>query len=300
MRRACLLLVIYLYASSVGLLLLTGRAQASRGLSVNPGYVRMQVSGASPEHFAVSLKNDFTQQVTVGIAAYDVDTTSSNLVPLATAQSPAARSVRLDTTKLQILPGASANIKGFVVAQDLASGGHYAALVIKQIDSTDRAKVPIVQAVSVGLFIAKTEGLIQKLDLTSRLPGGIVLKKPTATQLKLKNNGNTDLTPYGAIEVKKGTETVAKSTINASSAVLFAGNTATYTETLNYIRSFMPDRYSVHLTYRYAGQVTPTHSVRTLWYVPWWLLLLLVTPLGVLCVARWRYLIGKFKRTVRN
>ncbi len=267
-------------------------AYAGRSLTVSPGFVRVPLSGDTTVPFSVSIKNDFEQAVSVEVTITDADTTAGNVRPLATSESAAAKAVQIVQTRYDIEPQKSVNIQANARSADLPSGGHYAALVIKPVDQNLSAQVPLQQAVSVGLFLAKTEGARFALGLEAGVPRGVTFSRPKNVWLRFKNEGNIDITPYASVSITKGSEIIARTTVNEGSRMLFAGQKIEYTPSLEYVRSFLPDYYKTRVVYRYAGQNTPqTYSVG-FWYVPWWTVLLLCAIMLTVFRKRVRKLAG--------
>lgn len=88
---------------------------------------------------------------------------------------------------------------------DLSPGGHYAAVVAREIqDKHPSSAAAVAPAVSTMIFLSKEGGERYNLSLKDmdwpQLP--IALFYPSQIQLTFQNDGNVHVTPYGTITVK--------------------------------------------------------------------------------------------------
>ena len=218
-----------LFAASIALVFLQAPpVYADRGLTITPSYIKVQfASNETQQDIAISVTNNFLQDIDIEVKPIDVDTASNTLAPLGTNTSIATKTVSVAKPLLHIGASKSVNIIAHINGLELPPGGQYTALLIHPLDATNK-QIPLQQAVSVGIFIAKQEGTVKKLVPTISLPKGLLVHKPKTIEVKLKNSGNTELVPYASFLIKKGDEVVAKAIINEDSIPLFAGQASNY------------------------------------------------------------------------
>jgi hypothetical protein len=130
--------------------------------------------------------------------------------------------VALETTNIELEPREK---RVFTITlknrQDISPGGHYAAIVARQVQGGQQTTVS--PAVSALLFMRKTGGerfnlSIQKIDWP-RFPLQIAI--PSTTNITFQNAGNIHVIPYGTIEVKDMFgRLLYKGIVNTSSAIV--------------------------------------------------------------------------------
>lgn len=250
--------------------------QAESGLSFTPAFLRVTLpKGENVQYASVAIRNNTTAAAKLKASVVDVDINSTELTPLSSTNSAAARAITVTNPTITLQPAQSINLMVKVDGTRLASGGQYASILIKEEVLSAGKSVPITQAVSIGVFVIKEEGSVRSLTIQSRLPSGVRFNAPKKLDLQLKANGNLAVIPHAAITVQEGDEVIAKATINDRSESIMPDQNKTFPVNFSYEKSLSPGRHTVLVTYRYEGQPVPEVKEATFWYLPAWYLLLI-------------------------
>jgi hypothetical protein len=223
----------------------------------------------------------------------DVQTETGSLLPKETASTETSTLFVVDKSSFRLEPGKSLNI--FVEANNsskVSPGGHYGAILIRQMSADTSRQVPINQVVSVGLFLVKEDGAIRQLELSEKNKNTMWYTRQKRVEYLLKNTGNSDVTPRITTTITQGARTYAKATFNENSVPLFAGQERSYSSAFVYQKTMLPGRYTKSVAYRYDGQQDQTVIQSKFWYVPvWTFVTVFVVFFGILIV-----IVGSKKR----
>lgn len=175
--------------------------------------------------------------------------------------------------------------------QDISPGGHYAAIVARQVQTAGETSVA--PAVSALIFMRKSGGerfnlSVQKLTWP-RFP--VAFSIPSTIALTFQNAGNIHVVPYGTIEVIDSFgRVVRKGVLNTSSLIIMPESRRLVPGTLREVSYMLPISLN-------SMQIKGSDSLRKVSYVhqesflyvnPWTLLGLPVIGLGVLFLRRKR------------
>lgn len=111
--------------------------------------------------------------------------------------------MQLESPKVQLEPGEKKDIPVNIInRQDLSPGGHYAALIVRQMPVGEKTQVT--EAVSALIFLKKTGGERYNLSLkdVSWPSSFITFYFPKQSSVIFQNEGNIHVVPYGQAEVK--------------------------------------------------------------------------------------------------
>ncbi|MGE5042118.1 MAG: WxL protein peptidoglycan domain-containing protein [Candidatus Levyibacteriota bacterium] len=111
--------------------------------------------------------------------------------------------MQLESPKIQLEPGEKKTIPVTIMnRQDLSPGGHYAALVVRQVPIGEQTQVT--EAVSALIFLKKTGGERYNLSLkdVSWPASFITFSYPHQTSVLFQNEGNIHVVPYGTVSIK--------------------------------------------------------------------------------------------------
>ena len=250
-------------------------------LTVSPALVRMSISAQQPTaETAVALRNDSGTRSSYEIRLVDVDVGTGRLASLATVS---ARTEKIFKIPVQTIVLEANETKTVVVqalySDEIAPGGHYAALEIKRIEQATSAKPPLVQIINVGLFLTKEDGAKRELSLLTQKGSGFRVSMPSTYEVALRNDGNVDVTPRGFVALTSGMKEYAKVQFNDTSRPIFAGQSTTYAAPLSG-GHLWPGKYKIIVSYRADSGQEQRVFVDEFWYVPvYWLILLCLVVL---------------------
>lgn len=128
-----------------------------------------------------------------------------------------------ETNHLQLEPNSEKTLTVTVTnRQDLSPGGHYAAIVAKNVSSSQETN-SVSPAISTLIFMRKMGGEWFNLSIRSLdWPTSVVaLSMPKTTDILFQNEGNIHVVPYGRVEIKDMFgRLVAKGVMNTTSAIV--------------------------------------------------------------------------------
>jgi hypothetical protein len=158
-------------------------------------------------------------------------------------------------------------------ANQLAAGGHYAAIVYKVNGQTTKGSnnVSINQAVSSLVFLSTYGTGTQTTTLQSVISGSLLTNFPSSISLVIQNSGNTQTTPRGNIQIinSKGV-VVSQDQINTISSLILPGSNRLFNFPVERTKTHIwPGYYTLKIYYRYDGQVGYNVYQKKFLYVGW-------------------------------
>jgi len=145
-------------------------------------------------------------------------------------------------------------------ANKLAVGGHYAALLFKaaNLNSAKGNQVTINQVVSSLVFLSTYGQGTQTTDLTTPVVGSITTSFPQAINAVFGNNGNTQTTPRGVVQIlNSSSAVVSQGQINIDSGLILPQSKRLFNLTLSQTKKRLwPGIYRLRVYYRHDGQTT--------------------------------------------
>jgi hypothetical protein len=189
---------------------------------------------------------------------------------------------------LELNPNEQRELKVRVKKDSLSPGGHYATVLAEVNQRPDeKGQVTIKGILSSLVFVrASTGNEIEKAEITSFNPASNPLFTfPKKVVLRLNNIGNTELVPYGLLEIKDiFGNTVAKSAINEESLITLPETIRRYDIELKPTGLFiLPGLFKANLTIDYGkNQQKLTRQIEflNLGSLDWRILLLVLVTLG--------------------
>lgn len=272
------------------------------GMTVSPAFLQFTISEKNQEQVVpLSVKNDTGVRVEYDVRIVDVDTDTGSLLPMDTVSPKTVSVFSVDKPTFMLDPGQSVNI--FVIAKnntDLAPGGHYGALLVKQKSASANEQVPLNQIVSVGIFLVKEDGAVKDITLVSELANGIYFNMPKQTNIVLKNNGNVDVAPRGFVAISRGTQLVVKKAYNETSKPVFAGKEQLYTISTLTQKLHIPGKYTMTVSYRSDAAGMQKIATSTFWYIPLWSIMSVVLFVGTVTFYFYKKHRGKKTLNCKN
>ena len=270
-------------SASVGLLalalLLFSHAASATGTTVAPAYIRLSISPNKPtDTAAIALRNDYDVKLSYDLSLVDVDIETGALTPLDLASDLTKSLLSISESSVTLQPKQSVNVSVYAKNVDTASpGGHYAALLIKPVDQTKKSRVT--QGISVGILVAKEDGMVRKLTIEDPSAMKWLINWPKQEKLAFKNEGNIELVPRGFVSYSRAGKEYKKTMFNEVSLPIFAGKTKTFSVEHKQFGFMWPGRYLRTVSYRYDGQTEQSFTKTAVWYLPWWSILTLVVAI---------------------
>jgi hypothetical protein len=152
---------------------------------------------------------------------------------------------------------------------NLRPGGHYGAVLVRQITSAGDSQVKLEQASASLVFMRKVGGEKESLELkdinfSRRWLGGI-----GPVELRFYNSGSVHLNPRGVVRLldPMGKE-VGRAAINESSGLILPESHRRYPATLAKTgERWLPGRYTMEVNYRYDGQEHFDRATASFYYL---------------------------------
>jgi hypothetical protein len=272
-------------------------AQRQGTLEVNPAYQEVVLEKTNQETtISLIYTNHSPQQISLELYPIDFSQQGENggISFLGRESGTYAYSLSsflsFESNALQLGPGEK---RTFTVVvrnrEDISPGGHYAAIIAKQVQGTSETTVS--PAISSLIFMRKTGGerfnvSIQKTDWP-RFP--IVFSIPKQVGISFQNAGNIHVIPYGRLEITDMFgRLLQKGTINSSSAIILPESRRLITAELHQLTYMLP--LSLH-TMAIKGsdslqKVTYVHQESFLYINPWLLIILLLVSITIVYLRK--------------
>lgn len=272
------------------------RAHAQGLFTLDPAFQEVVLlENQSKAQAVISYKNDSNTVREVELFAYDFtqnDVLGGVAFVLDNQSYPhsLASFLQLNKNRLVLAPGETQHITITVDNRSsLSPGGHYAAVIARDVgDPTDKAKQPVVPALSSLILVRKVGGERFHLSLAGVdwQPKMVVSRLPTEVELTLQNDGNVHDIPRGTMTVTGlGNRTLLQGTVNEESLYVLPGTLRKITVRLHTTQLSLPIDF-VTITLQGSGQYSnityawQESALLVSWYVP----LILVALCGVVAV----------------
>jgi hypothetical protein len=269
-----------------------------QGISLSPAIVNLAVDQNLPgTSFQITITNNLSQPVSLAPSSLDfksLNETGGVAFISGNGQYGLANWLELPSQPISLKPKASQTVTIRVDNRsDLSPGGHYAAVLFKDVVSGASGKNTAVfnQAVSTLVFLKKSGGEIYQLQLQPPNFGASWLHLPRNLDLLIANTGNTQTAPRGEVVIygPRGQE-VRRAVINTDSSLVLPGSTRLFkTRLFKVDHAWLPGTYKAVITYRPADSSVATTSEYTFFYAnPVDILLALAAIIGVLYFRNYR------------
>jgi hypothetical protein len=182
--------------------------------------------------------------------------------------------VTLERDRLVVEPKRTETVKVSVINKEsLSPGGHYGAVMLSPVSSTERpTKVQINQVLSSLLFVRKQGGEIYNFGLKSYEAEGHIFKIPDEAQFRFQNAGNVHIVPRGTVTVTdpKG-RLVKRGIINTGSAIILPESFRQVKDKLESVGvAWLPGTYTMTVAYRIDGQDAAKTLTSSYFYISFW------------------------------
>lgn len=260
----------------------TAQAIDANELTVSPAQIATEISADKPDKTeTITVTNTYLQDITLALSLQAIDEQGGRFVPSGQLSPELEKSIILSSTLITVPSRGSSKLQVVIRNTDrLPPGGHYASLVLSQVDKTGK-KSGIAPAISINIFFVKRGGEREALEIKSINTNGWLFRLPSEQKLELKNTGNVMSVPRGSTDINQGTTLIKQGVLNTGSLPLLPDKSNTFTTSLKNVsgsRQIWPTKITITTTYRASTDAEPQAITSTGWYIPWPYLL---TPLFV-------------------
>ena len=257
----------------VGCALLAGLGKAYatpavNGITVSPAIQQITLkANQNSAGFTAQVTNNTTSQVVLHISAEDFTSLNQNggisFYNSGTINTNNPHGLlnflSIGLTEIALGPHQSQAVPVTILnANQLAVGGHYAALLFKVVGTTNGHgnRVIINQAVSSLIFLSTFGQGTQTTALTTPVIGSVFTSFPHTINAVLSNNGNTQTTPRGYVQIlDSSSKVVSQGQINIDSGLILPASKRLFTLNLMQTKKHVwPGIYHLKIYYRHDGQ----------------------------------------------
>jgi hypothetical protein len=238
-------------------------AQEQSGISVTPSILHIDLK-TEPAEFELIYKNNSKSDINLEFSANDFseledgwkvrflnDEESKNY------HYSLASWIEFERKSLSLKPGEEGRIKVFINKEELSAGGHYASIMatISALEESGQ-QVDIKGLLSTILFVRAATG--QEVEQASisdlSFERASFFQFPTVFVMRFNNQGNTELVPYGSLEVKDVfNRTVSKGILNEGSNYSLPESLKRFEiKTDSHNQIFVPGIYKVQMDVTYG------------------------------------------------
>lgn len=262
------------------------------GITVSPSLITLDIrKGESSGSVPISIKNNYAQTISFETAIWGVaQLHDGSLSPSAQPETAISDALSVMPRSFTLQPGKSINAQITVRdSSQLAPGGHYASVLVKQVDNTG-GSLSLSPAVSVMAFIIKEDGAVRKLSASLVGGSGTMLRVPNTATVDFGNDGNVSIVPRASVQVRGPNGTIVKAGVLNQESLWVLPSSTLKTQTLlaSSSRVWIPGRYTTLIIYRYDGSDETKDITTTQWvFPPLTLLSVIILVILVVMFVRW-------------
>jgi hypothetical protein len=233
------------------------------GISVSPSIVRTDLE-TDGEEFILFYKNTTSDPVQLSFKAQDFTELEEGWKVKFLEEKDAQNYsyslsswLEFERQTLELNPNEQRELKVRVKKDALSPGGHYATVLAEVTQKpNEEGQISVRGILSSLVFVrASTGNEIEKAEITSFTPASNpIFTFPKKVVLRLNNTGNTELVPYGLVEIKDiFGNTVAKSAVNEDSLITLPETIRRYDVEIKPTGPFLfPGIFKANLTAEYG------------------------------------------------
>lgn len=278
------------------------------GLSISPTRYDLQVSPGKTDVVKVTLRNisgtDIVARAIINDFEADGQTGEPRIITDKNKQiAQTVRNFLLNVDDIPLKKDESKTFDITVKVPDNAAPGayygiiRYEAVPQSQADAANNGTINVSLTASVGVVVLLTvpgniQQQVQALSVqafpstTSKNSSAFFLKAPGAAGVTLKNLGNGFATPFGTVNVTNmlGKQVYSYQLNNGDPrGVILPNSTRLFKESIKGVK--LPGRYTIiaNVSYGSGGEIIITKG--SFWYLPIWLVVLLVALLAIIVAA---------------
>ena len=254
-------------------------AQDTAGVSVTPAILRVDLAH-EPSWLELIYKNNSQQDVSLTFSANDFSELEDGWQVKFLDQQQAkdykytlASWVEFEKQTITLKSGEEGKVKVSIDQQSLSPGGHYASLLasIAALDSTNK-QVEIRGVLSTILFVrAYTGNEVEQLSVSDFSLPHSFFEFPNSGIVRLNNTGNTELVPFGSLELRDLTgKLVGKGILNQGSNYVLPGTVKRFDLKINQLGlSWLPGFYTASLKVQYGDKPEVITQTNRFFYADW-------------------------------
>ncbi len=272
--------------------------QQRGGLVVTPALIDVAISSAHPDASArIVVQNNFSSDVELVATLGGLQQQGGRLVPSGDIDPLFGGIISFQPNIITVGPGATADIMVyFQNSEQLSPGGHYGAITIRQTNA-NQSQIGLQAAVSVGMFVTKLDGAVQRVDATQVKTNGSIFRLPTTVDTSFRNSGNVLVVPRAAITTVGLKSIVANGVANTESIGILPNETTVIRTNLTRKKIVaLPGIYTTNVLYRADGSAEQHTVTISQYYVPPLLIVLLLAGLAILVAVHF----GKKRKQKKN
>jgi hypothetical protein len=254
-------------------------ASAGEKIEVTPAFqeVILEAGQSLPNEIIINNKTESDQQLFVrGVSFESLDTAGGVAFLGADINNealPTADFITFDNASLTIPKGEAKTFSFRIEDTDnLAPGGHYAALVFQSLPTIDEStaeKIAVKQIFSSLIFLEKRGGERKELKLADIQWRKFFWTLPRSLELHFSNTGNTHVTPRGVVEIRDPFgRTVTHTAVNESSSILLPGQERILFSEFKYT-AWLPGKYTLLVSYRHSDTEDTIEKKETFFLLPY-------------------------------
>lgn len=273
-------------------LMLIPRAVFGAGFSITPMLQEVSLDGNSGAESSVAIRNETTVSATFEISTIDFKGLDQSGGIAFLGASDIANTYSLapwlvpEMSQVTLSPLETREIRVKLNNDEtLSPGGHYGALVFRQVSLSgpvDVPKVALQQLFTSLFFVKKISGAKYGMELESWGAKRHMFQPFSAQKVTFRATGNVHIVPRGEISVSDPFgRLIAKASLNESSAIVLPGMIREFPIVLHSVLiAWIPGKYRLTLQYRSDDISVPQISERDEIFIPFrFLLSLAVFPL---------------------
>ncbi|HEV2403106.1 MAG TPA: hypothetical protein VGS08_02805 [Candidatus Saccharimonadales bacterium] len=280
MKRIVVILAAIIYVAVFGL----NRADAGAstvGIVITPTIKQINLTQSQQSAiYQEQVTNHLPYTVTIGISAEDFSSLNQNggIHFISDTQTDAGNphglvnNLSLGQTQIVLAPNQTAFVPVTINRIDsLAAGGHYAAILfaLQPVLSPKGNHVMVNEGLASLLFVATYGNGTQMLRVTNSLPGSFTANFPKSMIVVLQNDGNTQSTPRGVVQIIDSSHhVVSQGQLNVNSGLVLPQSNGLFSVPMNQVTDRLwPGIYTARVVYSHDGQAGYSISEQRFLYI---------------------------------
>lgn len=241
----------------------SARAQTDlpEGITVIPSIMNIDLA-TDPADYDIKYINNTPADITLLLSAQDFNELEDgyrlNFLEGKDAQNykySLSSWISFENKNIQLTPGEEKTVKIFIDKDRITKGGHYASVLARVDQANSKKVININPVISSLLFVrAATGNEIESAKISTLKPERSLLDFPYNFILRLQNDGNVFLVPYGTLEIHDPLgRRISKSIVNEGSLNTLPESIRRYEIKVNSDPKFLlPGLYTAKLKINYG------------------------------------------------
>lgn len=291
---------IALLAASFGTAVAQSQGPGASGLSISPTRTELTLQPNDEQPINLTLKNITSGPIvaTPEINDFEADNNTGN-PKIIKSNVPLSTSIKTFINNLDSVPLSPGEQRNVIVTakalKDVVPGAYYGLIAYKAVPGGNQALAPgsvaLSATVSTIVLITVPGNIVDSVQLTGvhaynkQSSGSLFTKPPTQTGVDIRNLGNGFAKPFGKVVI---TDTFGKQVytyeVNNTDprANVLPRSTRTFKNDIKNVSK--PGRYTITANISYGTGSSILVGNKTFWYLPWWLIVVIIAILVLLAV----------------